>query len=228
MNGANKYLSEEEIKHIRALYAAKVTMVDRWFGHFMEKFHNMGLEKDTAVLFITDHGVGLGEHGVWKKTPLVLYHELLDGPMMLMVPGAAPGNRRIPDFIQEYDIAPTLLNLLGQEVPGSMNGHDFSSRIKGGEGKPREYVVGGYHTHAYVRDDRHHYFRSLKEGDEAPHLFDLKGDPRMDMNIAGEVPEITKMMEERLIKELDGWTLPKTLGTSVAQQSYEPLGKKRL
>ncbi|MBW1799131.1 MAG: sulfatase [Deltaproteobacteria bacterium] len=227
MNGINKHLTQEEITHIRALYAAEVTMVDRWFGHLMEKFYNMGLEKDTAVLFITDHGVGLGEHGIWKKTPLVLYPELLDPPMMLMLPGKDQKHERIKGFVQESDIAPTILKQLGMDVPETMKGLDFWPLITGEKDAIRDYAVGGYHNHAYVRDHEYHYFRNLKKGDENPCLFDLEKDPGMNSNIVKEQADVVKTMEDRLIRALDGWTLPETLGKSVAQLPYTPVGKKR-
>ncbi|MBW2027899.1 MAG: sulfatase [Deltaproteobacteria bacterium] len=227
MNGYNEYLTQEEIRHIRALYAGKVTMVDRWFGHFMEKFHIMGLDKDTAVLLLSDHGVGLGEHGIFKKTPAVLYPELLEVPMMLMMPKGSREKRPVKGFVQEYDIAPTLLKLLGIEIPESMNGIDLWPLIKGEVTSQREYVVGGFHTHAYLRDQRYHYFRSLKEGEEEPQLFDLEKDPGMERNIAKKDTQLVRIMEERLLEELDGWRLPEMIGKSVAQLPYEPLGKRR-
>ena len=196
-------------------------MVDRWFGRFMDKYDQMGLGEDTAVLLLSDHGVPLGEHGIFKKIPPALYPELLDAPLMLRMPGASPENKRVKGIVHECDIAPTILKQMGLDLPETMTGLDFWPLVTGEKDEIRDYAVGGYHTHAYVRDRRYHYFRSLK-GDNETFLFDQEKDPEMRNNIATEEPGVAKMMEERLLKELDGWTLPDTIGKSAAHMPYVP------
>jgi arylsulfatase A-like enzyme len=226
-NGPCDHLSEEEIKHVAALYAGEVTMVDRWFGHFMEKYELMGLQEDTAVLFLSDHGICLGDHGIMKKMTNALYTELLDVPFMLVLPGTEMRKKRIKGFIQEFDIAPTLLNLLGLEKPSSMTGVDFWPLITGEKELIREHVVGGYHTCAYLQDERYHYIRNLMADGDVK-LFDLQEDPSMNQNIIGDQPEQARTMEEKLLKKLDGWTPPKELlGKRVYDMPYSPLKGKR-
>lgn len=128
-NGPCDHMSEEEIRHIQAMYAGKVTMVDRWFGHFMEKVDLMGLKEDTIVLMFSDHGLQLGDHGLVKKMSYALYTELLEVPMMLYIPGERP--KRIGGFVQECDIAPTLLKKMGLELQDSMTGLDFWPLVSG-------------------------------------------------------------------------------------------------
>ena len=57
--------TDRELEHIRALYAEKVTMVDKWFGHLMNNIRTLGMEDDTLVILVSDHGspMGKGEHG---------------------------------------------------------------------------------------------------------------------------------------------------------------------
>ena len=225
-NGPDEDLTPEEVKHIRAMYAAEVTMVDRWFGHFMEKFNLMGLGKDTAVLLLTDHGLPLGEHGVFKKIAPALYNELLDVPMMLMLPEESREHKRIKGMVQECDITPTMLKLMGVEAPDTMDGLDFWPLITGEKEEIREYAYGGYHTYAYTRDQKYHYFRGLSNENDR-HLFDIENDPLMEKDLIDVEPAVVKMMEERLIKSLDGWELPEQIGASAAGAPYAPLGRKR-
>ncbi|MBW1998568.1 MAG: sulfatase-like hydrolase/transferase, partial [Deltaproteobacteria bacterium] len=222
-NGPCDQMTEDEIRHIRAMYAGKVTMVDRWFGHFMEKFELMGLEEDTILLFLSDHGVQLGDHGIMKKMGYALYTELLEPPMMLMVPGASSGEKRIQDFVQECDFAPTLLRMAGIEAPESMTGLDFWPLVTGQKDTIREHAVGGFHIWGYVQDKRYHYFRKLLKSDGAS-LFDLEKDAMMEHNLAENDPELSRIMEEKLVRELDGWVPPKELlGTRVYDIPYVPL-----
>ena len=52
---------------MQALYAAEVTMTDRWLGVFLDRLHDLRLERDTAIVLVADHGVLLGEHGYTGK-----------------------------------------------------------------------------------------------------------------------------------------------------------------
>ena len=220
-NGLDRYMSKEEKNHIRALYAGEVTMVDRWFGHFMEKFHFMGLEEDTAILFLSDHGLLLGEFDMYKKLPNFLYREVLDIPMMLMIPEGSRQNQRIKGFIQECDLAPTILKLLGMEVPESMTGLDFWPLVTGEKKGIREYAYGGYHTHGYLWEDRYHYFRDLKDVSQV-HLYDLEKDASMQKNISLTNSEVAKNMDNRLLEAVDHWTPPEVQHKTAYEKPYVP------
>ena len=220
-NGPCDHMTEEEIKHIQAMYSAKLTMVDRWFGHFMEKIDLMGLKEDTAILFVSDHGLQLGDHGIVKKMAYGLYTELLEAPMMLMMPGQGP--KRVGGFVQECDIAPTLLKQMGLELPESMTGLDFWPLVTGEKEAVRDHAIGGFHIFSYIQDDEYHYFRNLA-GDPRPQLFDLNTDPKMLENIAASKSDACQIMEDKLLQGLGGWTPPKELlGERVMDLPYVPL-----
>ena len=214
-----------ELKHIRALYAGEVTMVDRWFGHFMEKFYNMGLDKNTIVLLVSDHGHPLGEHGIIRKLEHVLYPELLDAVLMMKTPESSHHGKRIKEVVHEYDIAPTLLNLLGIESPESMDGKNFWPMVTGEEEKIYEYAAGGYNAYAYIRDHKYHYFRSLKDPTQR-FLFNLEKDPGMMENVIEIETEAAELMETRLFTEMDGWELPEQVGIHSYRMPYRGLKRK--
>jgi len=219
-NGPCDHMSEEEIKHIQAMYAGKVTMVDRWFGYFMEKVDLMGLKEDTVVLVLSDHGLQLGDHGLVKKMSYGLYTELLEAPMMLYVPGE--NHQRIVSFVQECDIGPTLLKKMGLERPDSMTGLDFWPLVSGEKEAIRDHALGGAHTFAYIQDKEYHYFRNLV-GEAKPQLFDLNKDPKMLENVAESRSDMCRIMEQKLLQGLGGWTPPKELlGTRVMDLPYVP------
>jgi arylsulfatase A-like enzyme len=186
----------------------------------MEKFFLMGLEKDTLVLLLSDHGLQLGDHGLMKKLSKGMFTELLEVPMMLMVPGSS--HSRVQGFVQEGDIAPTLLNLLGLEAPPSMTGLNLRPLVSREKKLLRDHVVGGFHTWAYVQDDRYHYFRDLV-GDPKPYLFDLAKDVPMLDNLSDRQPEARDLMEKKLLAGLEGWLPPRELlGTRIYDLPYVP------
>jgi arylsulfatase A-like enzyme len=141
------YLSPEELKHCRALYAAEVTLVDRWLGRLLEKIGDLNLLDDTLVLFTTDHGFLIGEHGFIGKGLLPesqliyipLYEEISHIPLIVHLPGGGAGRRKA--VVQPQDIMPTILELAQVPVPKSVNGRSFAGVIRGGADRHRDFAV---------------------------------------------------------------------------------------
>lgn len=134
--GYNDYMTPEELKHARALYAAEVTMVDRWVGRLIRKVEDLSLMDDTILIFTTDHGFYLGEHNLIGKcivsqnllqaTPL--YTEMARIPLIIRMPGFEPA--RLDSLVQPTDIMPTLLDLAGAKDPGTMHGKSLLPLIR--------------------------------------------------------------------------------------------------
>src|SRR5437867_2781718 len=95
------YMTREERHHCRALFAGEATLVDRWTGYLLERAESLGLFENTAILFLSDHGFYLGEHGYIGKsliTPsahqsISLYPEMCRIPFLAHMPGQAAGTR---------------------------------------------------------------------------------------------------------------------------------------
>ena len=102
-----------EIRHVRAQYAGTVTLCDKWTGMFFEKIDELGLLENTAIIFLSDHGEPLGEHGIIKKVRPWPYDELSHIPFIIRLPDKMGlKNKRIESFVGIQDIAPTVLRLL--------------------------------------------------------------------------------------------------------------------
>ena len=71
----------------------RVTMTDRWLGVFLERLHELGLERDTVIVLVADHGIQLGEHGWTGKISVALHPVLIRVPFVIVDP-PAPGGRR--------------------------------------------------------------------------------------------------------------------------------------
>ena len=144
--------TDRELGHIRALYAEKVTMVDKWFGHLMNNIRTLGMEDDTLVILVSDHGspMGKGEHGhgIMRKCRPWPYEELAHIPMIMRGPGL-PRNRRVRGFVQSCDVAPTVVDWLGIGVHPSMQGHSLLPLAKGDVEKVREFAIAGYFRYSW-------------------------------------------------------------------------------
>jgi len=131
------FLTEAELEHCRALYAAEVTLVDRWVGVLLQKIKDLGLLKNTMVIFTTDHGFLHGEHGIIGKSLISknyfsyipLYEEINHIPFIVCYPGAKP--RRSQALVQPMDVMPTLIHLSKTDDPGTMHGKSMAGVLLG-------------------------------------------------------------------------------------------------
>jgi arylsulfatase A-like enzyme len=147
------YLTPAELRHCRALYAAEVTMVDTWVGHLLRTVEALGLLDNTVIIFTSDHGFYLGEHGYIGKTSIVeggqhflpLYEELAHVPLMVYAPGLRPG--RTGALVQPVDIAPTIYELMGVEAPGTTQGESWVTHLRDGVPMKRVFTWSGPAVH---------------------------------------------------------------------------------
>ncbi len=145
--GPSDYLSEAELRHMRALYAAEVSLVDAWVGRLLSQVEQLGLMDDTAIIYTTDHGFYHGEHGLTGKTIISenfhadtpLYSEVARIPLIVYVPGATGG--RVSAYAQPPDYAPTVLDLMGVPMPETMQGMSLAPVMRGERSMTRPFAV---------------------------------------------------------------------------------------
>lgn len=111
--------SAEELHHLRDLYEGEVRHVDRALGPFLE-----GVGDEAVLVFTSDHGEALGEHGCWAHG-FTMYEPVIRVPLMIRAPGLRSGAVDRP--VQLLDLAPTILDLLGVPAPPSMKGRSLLS-----------------------------------------------------------------------------------------------------
>ncbi len=139
-------LSPEELAWVRAQYAGKVTMADRWLGRVLDTLDERGLWDDTMVVLTTDHGHYLGDHGWVGKPQSPVYDTLAHIPLLIWWPGCASGTR-CGAHTQTIDLYPTVLEMLGQPLPDSplVHGRSFEPVLRGESDVHRDYTISGYY-----------------------------------------------------------------------------------
>jgi arylsulfatase A-like enzyme len=185
-----------------------VEMIDDCVGRIMTQLHDSGLADDTIVLFTSDHGELLGDHGVVRKGPPP-YRQLTEVPLLLAGPGA-PRGEQITAMTSHIDLAPTLLEMAGLD-PMQMNaeGVSLAPILSGAADSVRSALLAEYHPRGdaelynqTIRTDRwrmtlYHHHPDWGE------LFDLQDDPFEHHNLFGE-PEASATIDrlrERLAAE---------------------------
>ena len=122
------HLTPEELRHVQALYAGEITMLDRWLGHFLDQVESLGLMENTMIILTTDHGTYNGDHGRTGKN-WVLWQELSHIPLIVWHPQYGHGARP-KQFVQAIDHFPTILESVGVEAPKAIHGQSLMPYLK--------------------------------------------------------------------------------------------------
>lgn len=131
--------TEEDIRYYIAVYYAMIGWVDAQIGDLLQTLREQGLDKNTLVVFTSDHGDFNFEHGLAKKD-LVLADSLLRVPLLISWPGRIRPMVQNSTFVEEVDVMPTLLDLMGIESPVGIQGESFAPLLYGTADRHKEAV----------------------------------------------------------------------------------------
>lgn len=139
-------LSDDEVAWVRAQFAGKLTMVDRWLGQVFDQLDVCNLWDETCVIVTTDHGHMLGEHNWMGKQPAPMYAELCHIPLMIWHPDGVNNGQRVNAITQTTDIYATALDIMGIEIPKRDFIHSRSMLpvLSGETNKHRDAAIYGY------------------------------------------------------------------------------------
>ncbi|MCK4282405.1 MAG: sulfatase-like hydrolase/transferase, partial [Candidatus Lokiarchaeota archaeon] len=199
------YITDDELKYMRACYAGEVSMCDYWFGYFIKELKNMELYEDSLIILISDHGHSIGEHNATGKIPMFLYPELVDIPFMIKPPGGLIGPKRIKkSYVYNHDILPTIFGFLVKDKLDAFEGIDLSLFHKENdhEIENRDYITCGFSVYTLYKDDHYALITSNDKSDQK--LFDLSKDPEWNDNIAKDNSDICNELFEIINKDAKG------------------------
>ncbi len=195
-------MTEPEREHARALYKANVTLVDRWLGKFLDKIDELGLNENTLVVLLSDHGKIVGEFNNFGMSNKDTSRFLYDVPLMVRHPEGVGAGERFDQWVYDIDVTATALDALGEEPLPGMDGQSFLPIITGEREKLHDYCVCGYSEVACVWQDEFIYVRDDDEGTEA--LYNAWEDPEQTNDLSGEMPELKAEMAGHLDELLAG------------------------
>ncbi len=201
--GAANYLSEAQLRRVRAIYAAELTMTDRWLGHFLDRFDELGLGEDTIVILMSDHGYLLGDRGLTGKVPSQMHPELSQVPLILALPDGRSAGQVSTYFASSHDIGTTLLSLAGIEVPDWSEGTDLSPLLDGRQpAEKRDFHYGGIFNRFFIRTDDWVLIGDNR-GQERK-LHDLRLDPHEYFDVLGEHPGVSRELYGTILEAAGG------------------------
>lgn len=183
--------TREQLQRQRAYYLANVTMIDEKIGHILRALEARGYLENAVVVFTSDHGDALGDHGHSQKW--TMYDVITRVPMIVWAPGRFPGRRKLAGLCQQMDVAPAILELAGVPVPVSMEAESFLPALEGQPWTGRRHVFAEHARDGILRETA---FMSMVRSKEWKlvhfldaafgQLFDLANDPHEVHNLWDE------------------------------------------
>ncbi|HEX2162457.1 MAG TPA: sulfatase [Thermoanaerobaculia bacterium] len=184
----------EDLAFIDDAYDAEIRDMDRALGRLLDGLAERGLGRRLALVFTSDHGEEMGEHGWWGWHSHTLYDELLRVPLVVRRPGGRSGGTRIAYQARGVDVAPTLLALAGLEAPPGLDGTDLLALVEGGEPAATRFAV------AEIDGGAARALRSRRWKLYGDDLYDLVADPAERYDVAGRRPDVAGALADRLAR----------------------------
>ena len=202
-----KIYGEAGLREYLRCYAAQVTMMDACIGRILDELDALKLSENTLVVFTSDHGNMLGQHGMMDKTLGTFYDDLMRVPLLMRLPGVIPAGGVSPAMVSSVDLPPTCLDYLravplpkahGRSLRGAMEGCDNGYEAVFGErnepmskGASRMVRTWSWKLCLLPRG-AHELYDLAKDPDER---FNVYADPAND--------RVVKELKEQLRKHMD-------------------------
>jgi arylsulfatase A-like enzyme len=179
-------VDQDQLRRDIAIYYGMISFMDAQIGRILDRLDTLGTADSTLVVFTTDHGHFIGQHGLIAKGPFH-YEDLIRIPFLVRMPGSVPGGRRSNAIQSLVDLAPTFLSAAGEPVPGVMQGVSQWEVWTGQADDARDWAMvenrhqpTRVHLRTYIEQ---RYKLTIYRGSDDGELFDLKDDPEERRNL---------------------------------------------
>lgn len=197
---------------LKQKYDFEIAFQDQWLGTLLDSLTEHGLQDNTMVVIMSDHGEAFGVHFAAGKAMFfhgqTLYEELLRVPMLMSIPGVEP--TAVDDVVELIDVAPTILEAMGVDRPAAFRGRSLLSRMLGEAELPQKAAFAellpspGWDHSAksmITGDGRYHlYYRT---SDKRFELYDLVDDPEEKTNLWNKDKELSARLKDQLVEWIE-------------------------
>ena len=210
----HRFQDPEMIKQMKLVYYGMITQVDDWVGKLLDELDRKGLSDNTLIVFVSDHGEMLGDHGM--KSKLKMYEGSAHVPLIMRFPGVIPAGTKVATPVSHHDIFATVLDYTGMKIPEN-DGRSLKNLING-KNDPVDYAVSAWGDIKnggpfMVRKGDWKLIAFLQMPDKKQSsvsaLYNLKTDPLEMNNLIGKNPEKGKYVKisGELKQTLKNWMI---------------------
>jgi arylsulfatase A-like enzyme len=196
---AARPLSPDVVREHLADYYGMISHHDACIGRVLTALRETGQEETTVVVYVSDHGLALGSHGLLGKQNL--YDHSVRVPLIVAGPGV-PGARRCDALMQPLDLYATLCELAGVTAPAGLDSRSLVAAMAG-NGGGRPWVCSVYmDVQRMVTDGRWKLIVYRVDGAERVQLFDLATDSEECCDLAAEPSRVARLAELRAVLQM--------------------------
>jgi arylsulfatase A-like enzyme len=202
--------TQEQRHRQRAYYLANVTMIDEKIGQILHALDAKGYLDNTVVIFTSDHGDALGDHGHSQKW--TMYDIITRMPTIVWSPGRFAGGRKLEQLCSLMDLGPTVLELAGVTPPSSLEAVSLLPALRGETWAGRDYVFAEHCRDGVLQETEYMTMVRSRDwklvhflGEPFGQLFDLAHDPGEVRNLWGDPTHAGKKHE--LLDVLREWRI---------------------
>jgi uncharacterized sulfatase len=204
-------INTEQARECKLAYYAAISFVDAQIGRLLDAVQLLGLSDNTIIVFWSDHGYQLGEHGLWFKQSL--FEEASKSPLIISVPENKSAGKICRRMVELVDIYPTLAELTGSRPPADLQGYSLSSLLQNPEAKWQHpaftQVQRGKIPGHSVRTEEFRY-TEWDYGNMGTELYDEMNDPQELHNLSAKskyadvIKEMKALLKEEHPKPVTG------------------------
>jgi arylsulfatase A-like enzyme len=195
----------DELAKDIACYYGMISCMDKYIGKIVDHLDSLGLAENTLVVFTSDHGHYIGQHGLIAKGAFH-YDDGIRVPMITRLPNHIPAGEQSHSLQSLVDYAPTFLEFCGLDIPDDMTGISQQDIWQGDESTAREHVIvenrhqpTTIHMKTYVDEQ---YKITVYYNREYGEIFDLQNDPQEIKNLWSDTSRRAQLMEKFLRAEM--------------------------
>lgn len=184
-------LTEEGLAGAMLHYSGMITLIDDYVGKFKEVLKERGMLDNTVIIYCSDHGEMMGDHGLFAKS--VYYEQAIRVPVIISGPSVITGESDA--LVQLYDLAPTILELAGVDSPFPMESSSLVPLLRGETDHHREYQISELRGSRMLYDG---YYKFVEHDVDRNELYDLQEDPDEVENLTERKPKKAGQMQSYL------------------------------
>jgi uncharacterized sulfatase len=188
-------VTTDQARECKQAYYAAISFVDAQIGRLLDTMDRLKLWDNTVVVFWSDHGYHLGEHGLWMKQSL--FEESARVPLVIIAPGAKGNGKACSRTVEFVDLYPTLADLAGLTPPKNLEGASLRPLLEDPQApwdRPAHTQVQRAKFPGYsVRTERWRY-TEWDDGKQGAQLYDHEADPHELNNLVND-PQHAKVVE---------------------------------